>query len=350
MLCIASFFVFALLGIFSATHRKLAGKAWYCLGKKLTFRPCDINFNEELKGKLLGKMIFTHPRLAKFLDRWIDWLALLFVILSLWSLFAVALAGLNLWVYDTCNPHEVESCSLGGEACGIGSGQLTFIDAVQTGDLGGWAWGHVSTFGETISRVPDRFTYWDTDNLVFEDTTYYQGYDANKPVMVEVIDPSCRFCAKQFRELKAHGKDDAYNIAYVLYPIPDVKNGGEKFPHSLQLAALIRALAAYSEGRNRQFDWDFLTVLFTQKTANGLYYGEEFVVASRVDADQLINEILEEIGLLPEERLDMVNRSLDAQWQQAVQERRDEVEATMRIRKIPTLFYEGKRFDRVVEF
>ena len=30
--------------------------------RRITFRPCDINFSEEMKGKLLGKIILVHRR------------------------------------------------------------------------------------------------------------------------------------------------------------------------------------------------------------------------------------------------------------------------------------------------
>ena len=104
MFCIAAFVVLFICGIFSAAYRKLARKAWHCVLRRITFRPCDINFSEEMKGKLLGKIILIHPRLARFLDRWIDVFAWIFAILSIWSLAAVSLAGLNLLIYDTCDP------------------------------------------------------------------------------------------------------------------------------------------------------------------------------------------------------------------------------------------------------
>ncbi len=157
MLCIAAFIVFLVLGIFSAAYRKLAGRAWYCVLRRVTFRPCDINFKEEVKGKLLGKFVFSHPRVAKFLSKWIDWLAAIFVVLTVWSVIAVLLSGLNLMVYDTCNPRDAESCSLGGEACSIGTTEPGFIEALMQGNPHGWAFGHVVQFGETIARVPDRF-------------------------------------------------------------------------------------------------------------------------------------------------------------------------------------------------
>ena len=90
-------------------------------GAPATFRPCDINFSEEMKGKLLGRIILIHPRFARFLDRWINVFAWIFAILSIWSLAAVSLGGLNLLIYDTCDPQHAENCSLSGEACSVSS-------------------------------------------------------------------------------------------------------------------------------------------------------------------------------------------------------------------------------------
>jgi hypothetical protein len=44
MFCIAAFIVFATLAIFSASFRPLAAKAWHCVLRRVTFRPCDISF------------------------------------------------------------------------------------------------------------------------------------------------------------------------------------------------------------------------------------------------------------------------------------------------------------------
>ncbi len=56
MLCIASFIVFLILGVFSGYYRALAKKAWQCVGRRITFRPCDTSFADDVKGKLFGKM------------------------------------------------------------------------------------------------------------------------------------------------------------------------------------------------------------------------------------------------------------------------------------------------------
>ena len=50
--------LFPILGIFSKDYRILFRKSWECVFKKLTLKPCDINIGEEVKNKLLGKIVF----------------------------------------------------------------------------------------------------------------------------------------------------------------------------------------------------------------------------------------------------------------------------------------------------
>jgi hypothetical protein len=161
MFCIAAFIIFAVLGIFSVRYRTLAKKSWGCVLRKITFKPCDISVQEEIKSRLVGKFIFTKPRLARFINRWASTLAFIFVALSVWSLFSVFNSGLNLFVYDTCNPNNPESCALAGEGCGITSGKPGFWLSLKEGQVITWAKDDVLTFIETISRIPNRLKTWD---------------------------------------------------------------------------------------------------------------------------------------------------------------------------------------------
>ena len=40
-------------------YRKLAKKAWVCVARKMTFRPCEIGFKEEAKNVLIGSLILS---------------------------------------------------------------------------------------------------------------------------------------------------------------------------------------------------------------------------------------------------------------------------------------------------
>lgn len=333
MLCIAAFIVFSILGIFSASYRKLAKKGWYCVMRKLTFRPCDINFSEELKGKMLGKLIFTHPKLANLLSRFANVFAFIFVILTIWSTLYVAQAGLNLYVYDTCNPQNVESCSLGGEACGIDS-------LSSTDEFSVW---------NTIQRIPDRWKTWEAKAYVPATVSYYGGYQADKPVALEIIDPSCKFCKKLGENIKAAGFTDRYNLAYILYPI-ELWEEKYKFPHSYLMASYIEATKKVPLSNTTiAGDWQLLEKIFSG-SKDGKSMQEIFNAtqdASVVTAQ--LHEYLKQIGYSEEQVLTISNLSISDEVKASLKEQRKIVNEQIRTRKIPTILFGGRRYDRVVD-
>ena len=241
MLCIAAFIVFLLLGVFSLRYRKLAFEAWGCVGKRVTFRPCDSTFSEDVKGMLAGALMKRSSRLGAFVLRWIDLFAWIFVILSIWSLISVMLVGLNLWIYDTCDPAQAESCALGGEACSINQQQLDLVGAVQQGKVGEWAIQPFVTFADTVSRIPDRMKTWLPTEYLPAAPTYYTTFDAQKTTALEVIDPGCVVCRKLFQRMKEADFTSRYNLTYIAYPIP-AEGIGTKFPFSRQVAEILEAL------------------------------------------------------------------------------------------------------------
>jgi len=91
MFCILALIVFSILGIFSATHRALAKQALDCVFRRVTFRPCNTDFKEKMKNKIL----------AKLLDR--SDLSWIFFILMITSTFWAVRGGYNFYLYGSCN-------------------------------------------------------------------------------------------------------------------------------------------------------------------------------------------------------------------------------------------------------
>ena len=85
MFCILSFIVLSILGIFSASNRALAKEALSCVGRRVTFRPCDTGFDEKIKAKILGKTINYSEKLTRFFNKYFEALA--------WVFFAIMLAA-----------------------------------------------------------------------------------------------------------------------------------------------------------------------------------------------------------------------------------------------------------------
>lgn len=103
MLCFVALIVFSLMGIFSAAHRQLALRALDCVFRRLTIRPCNTGFKEEVKGKLLGFLLRKSPILAKIFNNHFEFLAWIFFILSVTSAFWVGKGVYNFYYYGSCN-------------------------------------------------------------------------------------------------------------------------------------------------------------------------------------------------------------------------------------------------------
>lgn len=354
MLCIAAFIVFLILGIFSAYYRRLAAKAWYCVGRRLTFRPCDINFSQEIKGKIIGKMILTKPRLAKFIGKWIDWIAFVFVVLTIWSLLSVLVGGLNLFVYDTCTPSAPESCSLGGESCGINTTELSITDAIRLNKLGEWVTQPFTSFADTVSRIPARFQTWNAADYVAPTGTYYLPFDSAKITAVEAIDPGCLYCKKLFGNIKTAGFEQTHNLTYLLYPIPDTTTpSGTKFKYSTQVASYIEAtkmVPLSATGSKISADWQVLEYLFTDNAGKdeNLQYRMNNVFTPE-QMTSTLSKILLSIGYTPAEVEKIAQLASSPEVQTALAAQRTIVDNKMRTLKIPTIIFDGRRYDRVVD-
>lgn len=354
MLCIAAFIVFCVLGIFSAYYRKLAAKAWYCVVKRITFKPCDITLAQEIKGKLLGKIILKRPKVAKFFEKWIDVFAFAFIVLSIWSVFSVAFASLNLLVYDTCDPTSQESCSLGGEACTVGGGHDGFFESMGKGDVLGYFGRHVSLFVQTVSRFPDRFVTWKPEDFVTEKNTYYQTFDPSKKIFLEILDPSCQFCAKQFKNIKKVSAEAKYNMTYFVYPIPNPKEkSGYKFPHSMRIATYLEAIKIKEHGKASisvvPKDWQLLEKIFTGMDGD-LTLQEAFNLQyDDAHAVEKIHSLLEEIGYSKKDVEELAQIAQGTDVQNRLLEQKNIVEQRVRTVKIPTVMFGGRRYDRVVQ-
>ncbi len=83
MFCILSFVVLSILGIFSASNRVLAKEALSCVGRRVTFRPCDTGFDEKIKAKILGKTINYSEKLTRFFNKYFEALAWFFFVIML---------------------------------------------------------------------------------------------------------------------------------------------------------------------------------------------------------------------------------------------------------------------------
>jgi hypothetical protein len=352
MFCIAAFIVLGILSIFSARYRRLAAKAWYCVSRKMTFRTCEIRFDEELKGKLLGKLIITHPYLARWLSRWFDVLAFIFVVLSIWSLVVVLIAGLNLFVYGTCDPQNAEACSLSSETCSIASAQETFVQSVLDSHELTWGYNQVSDLGDAIVRIPDRLKNWNVADYITADNTYYAPYDASKKTALEIIDPGCIYCAKLFANIETADFEHTHNLTYIAYPIPNpTKPGAYKFKNSYLIAEYLEAAkhVAPAVASTTPPDWQVLQAVFTGVDSNGArlqdlfdgYYTTEQATAE-------LHTLFLAAGYTQSQLPALDKEAASAEVASALAANKAVVEQQIHTVKIPTIIFGGQRYSQVL--
>lgn len=347
MFCIAAFIVFLILAIFSATFRPLAAKAWHCVVRRVSFRPCDIDFSEEMKGKIIGKLMKHSPGLAAFVNRWIDWFSFAFVALSVWSLIYVAIAGLNLFVYDTCNPLAVETCSLGGEACGVQQQVPGLIESWKNGEMIEWAAGPFTRFATTISRIPDRLKTWNAAEFVGPTATFIGATDPAAEVALEVMDPLCEFCKSLLNNMESAGIDREYRMTYLLYPIPDANSPtGTKFMFSGLIAKYIEAVKHVERpAENKPLDWLLIEKIFGMRPDGIDWQTYLRIGATEEDVRRTMREFLIEMDIDPT----LVEATIEsAEINESLADQKNIVEQKLRTIKIPTLLIGGRRYDRVV--
>jgi hypothetical protein len=103
MFCIVAAVVLSILGIFSATNRRLAKEALDCVFRRITFRPCNTGFDEKMKAKILGKVINRSERTARFLSKYFELLAWIFFTLMLASSIFMVRSLYLFYTTGSCN-------------------------------------------------------------------------------------------------------------------------------------------------------------------------------------------------------------------------------------------------------
>ena len=103
MFCFIAFAVLAIMGLFSSTHWQLAKEAFSCIGRRVTFRPCDTGFKEKVQGQMVGFLMKRSVTAARLVRKNFELLSWIFFILTVWSLWATADGLYNFYKYGSCD-------------------------------------------------------------------------------------------------------------------------------------------------------------------------------------------------------------------------------------------------------
>ncbi len=289
MVCVVAFVVVLIGSAVSARYRRLLGRAWGCVWRRVTFRACGTTFRQDVTSSLLAPLAVRHPRLVRPAGIAIEVTAWLMAVTMVVSLYLLGRSGLNLFVYGTCDKQDGQSCSLASEMCSIDGGTPGFWDSALRGDVLGAFGDEAASLGETLAAVPSRLRTWDAASYAARESTYLGGYREQLPTAVEVIDPGCRYCAQLLRNMQESGFDDTHNITYLPYPI--LGEDGPRFAHSALVARYLVAVRRFEAGRGglagATADWHILEQLFTGENPDGVSWQlwlNEFATAAEAEA------------------------------------------------------------------
>src|SRR3989338_6891509 len=137
MICLIALLVFGVLGIFSASYRKLAKEALECVLLRVTLRKCESGLDQRIKSALTGKMMAKSPAVAGFLYKYFEWLSWFFVMVMVVRLGYTAYGGYNYYKYGNCNgPESTGFCIFDP------SGEQSQYTGIKTGYSGEMVWPH----------------------------------------------------------------------------------------------------------------------------------------------------------------------------------------------------------------
>ncbi len=110
MICIIALIIFGILGIFSASQRKIAAEAFDCVFRKLTFRKCHTGLDVRLKGQVTGRLMKGSPKAGRFIYKHFETISWIFTILLIASIAYSAFSAYNYIVYGNCTGEEDKFC------------------------------------------------------------------------------------------------------------------------------------------------------------------------------------------------------------------------------------------------
>ncbi len=107
MICLIALIVFGFLGIFSATHRKIALDAFDCVFKRMTLRKCTTGLDVKLKSDITSKFLEKNPKLGALMYKYFEVISWGFTILMLGSMVWSGVSAYNYYEYGNCNGPSV---------------------------------------------------------------------------------------------------------------------------------------------------------------------------------------------------------------------------------------------------
>ncbi|MFH0752411.1 MAG: hypothetical protein V1914_02320 [archaeon] len=106
MICLLALPILAILGIFSATHRKIAAEAFDCVFRRITLRKCESSLDTRLKSSITATVMRRSPKTAGWIFKHFELISWIFLILMLISTFYSIQGVYNYVAYGNCNGED----------------------------------------------------------------------------------------------------------------------------------------------------------------------------------------------------------------------------------------------------
>ena len=342
MVCIAAFIILALIGIFVAAisifkpqvgkaYLKMFKKAWGCLWKKVRLQKCETGFKEDVKNTILSRVIVKHPKWVKPLSIVIEVVSVLIVIITVWAILTAIKSLLALWALGSCNVTKPSACSLGAEVCSIDESEPSNVFEAT----GRW----FTEWGEIFEAIPDKFRSYSAEDYNFNYVITSDDQSSEKPKAVDIFDPGCSVCMTSYRNQKAAGFFDNYDVRLVPFAIQDADDT-YKFKNS---EIVVRYMFA-AEQTKSGLALIILDHIFTEKDEDGDSYQALLNnVYSEDDVTNLIKSWLKKEGLKKEDLEKIREIAYSEETTTKMTENREIVENQLKIKGIPTTIYDGKK-------
>lgn len=361
MVCIAAFVVLLLisvpvlaLAIIGKFNEQVAGwvkpyfmlfkKAWYCVGRRVTFRKCDSDFKSEIKNSILSRLVIRHKKMVKPVSALIEIAAVLIVVVAIWSLVTTVKAGLSLYVFGACNIKQPEACLFSeGQIC-----------STETADEKNLVEQYFYEWGEIFQGIPARVKNWKAEEFITEEMNFW-NFDSDKPYALEIIDPGCINCQESFNNQLKRGLFDNYNVALIPYLIrSDDNQDGYKYPNSHLIVKYMLAVQGFARTGIEAPEWEIIKKLFTEKDESldvAIIYQEAFngtrgISGTPYSAEKVVvvlRQWLKEIGFSTSEIAEIAEKAESAEIESQIQEYRRLVDDDIKTKGIPTLIFDGQR-------
>ncbi|MCL2444881.1 hypothetical protein FWD07_02025 [Candidatus Saccharibacteria bacterium] len=335
-------------------------KAWACLTKKVRLQKCETGFKDDVKNSVLARVVMRRPELVKPLGVAMEVLAVVLVIVMVWSVAEVVKGGAAMIAFGTCDVRQPSACVLGtGEACNIDGERLGFIESIRTGQPHRFVTNWFSEFGEAFSGIPVRFRNWDAMDYIPENASFYRDFDWGLPIALKILDPGCGVCRDSYLNKLDSGFMDRYNLAFLAYPIPGVQGEEWAFRNSYLIVRYIEAVRSVElewfleleEGEGEILrtelatDWMIIDRLFTGFDEMGRQYQDAFNASySAEEAEERLQSWLREWGFSEEELEQIVDRSRSGEVRATIETNMNVVDNVIRTKMIPTMIFDGRRW------